>query len=435
MSVTSAVDEKVQVKVEKRGDAWVLLRNGEPYFVRGVGGKSQLDTLAHLGGNSIRTWGHDELNEREWSDGKTETLPDRAERFGLTIAAGFWMGHQRHGFDYTNEDAVKRQTDEAIAWVREWKDHPAILVWGVGNEVELAGDTDQAFKAINDLARAIKAEDPSRPTMTCIAGVWPDKAADFMRLCPDVDILGINAYGGLSQVPDELHRQKMTKPYIVTEYGPRGHWESPTTEWGVSYEQSSAQKAAHLHAGYMAAILEMPKQCLGGYAFVWGQKQERTGTWYGLLTSTGERVAATDTLSRFWRNAEPDNRAPLASAIDSELSGHRVEPGAVFEATAIVSDPDGDPLDIEWEVRAESNEQTIGGDAERVPALIEGCIVETDGHTATVRTPEKPGAYRLFMIARDGLGGAGTANTPFFVGGDDHSDEDHDDHEGHDHGG
>jgi len=37
------------------------------------------------------------------------------------------------------------------------------------------------------------------------------------------------------------------------------------------------------------------KLCLGSYVFFWGQKQERTPTWYGMFLKSGEETAAIDT--------------------------------------------------------------------------------------------------------------------------------------------
>ncbi len=66
-----------------------LVRNGQPYFVKGVGGHTHLEALAAAGGNSIRTWGTDGLDE----------ILDEAHRHGLTVTVGLWLGHERNGFD------------------------------------------------------------------------------------------------------------------------------------------------------------------------------------------------------------------------------------------------------------------------------------------------------------------------------------------------
>ena len=44
---------------------------------------------------------------------------------------------KRYGFDYDNESKVKAQLDYFTEVVKTYKDHPALLLWGVGNEVDL----------------------------------------------------------------------------------------------------------------------------------------------------------------------------------------------------------------------------------------------------------------------------------------------------------
>ena len=100
---------EVVIKKSKKG--WILLRSGEPYYVRGVGGQIQLQYLATNGGNSIRTWR---------TGPKTKELMDKADKLGLTVCLGLWMDHERHGFDYNNTDAVQRQFNTFKKYVEEF---------------------------------------------------------------------------------------------------------------------------------------------------------------------------------------------------------------------------------------------------------------------------------------------------------------------------
>lgn len=104
------------VTLQKTESGFQLLRNGAPYFIRGAGGDGDRALLAASGGNSIRTWGVDDAQR---------TLDD-AQAHGLTVALGFWMGHERHGFKYDDPRAVKEQLERARAAVLKFKDHPAL---------------------------------------------------------------------------------------------------------------------------------------------------------------------------------------------------------------------------------------------------------------------------------------------------------------------
>jgi len=86
---------------------------------------------------------------------------------------------------------------------------------------------------------------------------------------------------------------------------------------------------------------------------------------------------------------------------------------------ATYKDPEGDSLEYHWEVVGESDDRKAGGDAEKSPPAIPGCVSRTDdAGTATIRTPHTPGNYRLFVTVRDGHGSGCSDNWPFCVTAD-----------------
>ena len=325
------------------------------------------------------------------------------------------MGHPRHGFDYSDRDAVKRQREMVREAVRTYKDHPALLSWGVGNEVELMSDPDLVFPELNELAKIVKSIDPNHPTVVVIAGGEPEKIRSFIEHCPDVDLLGVNSYAAdIASVPGTLEASGYDGPYLVTEWGPRGHWQSPKTAWGAPLEQTSTEKAESFRMGYETAIASAPDRCLGSYVFLWGHKQEKTKTWYGMLLPTGETTQTLDTMTELWTGSPPAQRAPRIGEIRSPAAQGVVAPGEVFGASVRAGDPDGDTLGYQWVISNESQVISAGGDPERrlreYPEL-----TLTAGPRATFRAPSQPGEYRLFVTVRDGTGRAATANTPFKV--------------------
>ncbi len=401
------------VEVRKTAEGYQLLRDGSPYFVRGVGGDYDFTTLPKIGGNSFRTWGAEQLDEtRIGDDGVERPLLDHAHRLGLSVAAGYWMEHPRAGFDYTDAGAVRAQLDRLRAFVERHKDHPAILLWGLGNEVEIdVDDREVVFSALNDAAKLVKSIDPHHPTMIVLAGIGDDKGADAARWCPDVDIIGVNSYGGLKVLAQGVEAQGVDKPFIVAEYGPVGHWEMPTTPWGAEKEQTSTEKAEFILENYESTVAGSALS-LGGYAFKWGFKQERTATWFGMFLSDGTPLQSIETLQRLW-GVEPASSAPrLMDSIEVDFDPLGVGPGQEVRASIDAQDPDGDPLSFEWVIRAETTDRRAGGDREEAPPEIERFT--TDAGSATFRTPSSPGAYRVFVYVRDGTWAA-TANVPFLV--------------------
>jgi hypothetical protein len=84
--------------------------------------------------------------------------------------------------------------------------------------------------------------------MTVIAGATAAKARAVMTYYPNIDILGVNAYSGASGVGSTLEGLHWKKPFILTEFGPPGAWEVPTTRWHAPIEPSSRAKAGAYHA-------------------------------------------------------------------------------------------------------------------------------------------------------------------------------------------
>jgi len=402
------------VEVRKIGDHWVLLRDKEPYFVKGAGGSGNLKMLAKSGGNSIRTWGEGQLEPREMEDGSFRSILDYCHELGLTVCAGFWAEHPEHGFDYSDPEFIEMQREKARAFVRKWKHHPAILMWGVSNEVALVADPYTVFGEMNELAKIFKEEDPNRPTTVVIAGPWNNKVVAYAELCPDVDILGVNVYGGAPAVSQSLLTQGYDGPYMLTEYGARGHWETAITHWGAPIEQTSSEKAEHYRMSHDAGIADQPDRALGGYVFLWGQKQERTETWYGMFTKTGLAMEPVDVMTDIWGGTR-DNRCPAEIEFDFPAMSTSVRPGDTLTASATAVDPEGDELTYRWVLKEESTDrEKIGGAREKEPPVVATGFA-ISGDRVTFPAPTEPGAYRLFIFLDDGNGNTATANGPFRV--------------------
>jgi hypothetical protein len=399
----------VKVTVHQANGRYELLRGGQPYFVKGAGGSQYPERIAAYGGNSIRTWGTNEAPQ----------VLAAANQNHLTVMLGLDVARERHGFDYNDAAAVAAQLQKIKQEVLKYKADPAVLLWGIGNELNLDYTNPKVWDAVNDVARMIHETDPNHPTSTVLAGA-SKKEIEFVKTrCPAVDILSINTYAGLATLPQQVQAAGWTGPYLVTEWGPTGHWEGPQTSWKASVEETSSQKAAVYQSRYEASVVKDRVHCLGSYVFLWGQKQERTPTWYGLFTEDGQETEVMDVLQYEWSGHYPKNRAPhIASLLldnKAATAGVTLRPGQVCPVAAAVTDPERDPLTYQWELLPESTDLKQGGDRETRPAPLAGCLPTGVQGQTTLTAPTQPGAYRLFVYAHDGHGNVATGNVPFLV--------------------
>jgi len=405
---STAMADAVPVELQKTDSGWQLLRGGEPYFILGAGGDGSLEQLAAAGANSIRTWG-----------GDVGTLLDDAHALGMTVTVGIWLGHERHGFDYNDEEQISAQLEDAREMVLKYKDHPALLLWGIGNEMEgfEDGDNPVIWAAVNDVAAMVKELDPNHPTMTVTAFVHGERIDFLHNQSPAIDIHGVNAYGGAQVVPELLRDGGASKPFVLTEFGPPGSWEVATTAWGAPFELTSSEKAEFYRNTYERTIEGEPGFALGSYAFTWGSKMEATATWFGLFLDDGSRLAAVDALTELWSGSPPEDLAPTVGPL--EVDGQlQLDPGDELHVLASVADPEGGSTRVRWVLRAESGDYATGGDFRPSSPDIEDAIIEGRVDGAIVRMPEYPGAYRLFLYAHDTAGNAATANVPLLVNGE-----------------
>jgi len=207
------------------------------------------------------------------------------------------------------------------------------------------------------------------------------------------------------------------KPYMVTEWGPYGHWESPMTSWGVAIEATSKEKANFRDLAYKY-IREDNELCLGSYAFLWGYKQEQTPTWYGLFTKQKNATQSIDVLNAYWkgevRNTAPILHSFLLNNLDVKESV-KLKKGKNCTFTYKVNDEENDSLTYEFQLMPESRDKKAGGDFEKTPEPIPFIVVENLNDRLVIKAPKKSGPYRFFIYVRDSNKNVATANIPFYV--------------------
>jgi hypothetical protein len=399
-----------RVELRQDGGQWQLFVNHKPFYIKGAGlDAGHVADLAKAGGNSLRNWSADH--------GKA--ILDEAAAHGLYVTMGLDVARERHGFNYSDPAVVAAQLARLQGQVLALKDHPALLMWDIGNELNLNATNPKVWDAVNDISKMIHRLDPNHLTTTSLAGANKGVVAEIKARAPDLDLLCFQSYADIVNLPRELRECEWTGPYVVTEWGATGHWECGKTAWGAPIEDNSSRKADLYMTRYKTAIAADSKKCLGSYVFLWGQKEERTPTWYGMFLSDGQATETIDVMQYLWTGDWPGARCPRLDGLwlagQTAPENVRLTPTHSYTARVQAHSSAHTPLSYTWEIVQETSAHSVGGDYEPAPVRMPGLIAEGAGAEAHLRAPAEPGAYRLLVYVSDQHGKAAYANIPFYV--------------------
>ena len=407
-SYSSVFSQPAKVTISKSELGFELLRNNVPYYIKGAGAKNNFKKVKQSGGNSIRIWST-----------KRSELLDSALKYDLSVCLGIWVAQQRHGFDYNDVYKVKNQIELIKKSILKLKDHPSLLVWGIGNEVDLKYSNFKVWETIEEIAKFIKKVDPNHPTMTVIAGLDPSKVFMIKKYCPSIDILGINTYGSIVNASLNIRRYGWEKPYIVTEWGVNGPFEAKVNSLGAKIEPTNGIKAKQRLNRYKNFIEKDKEKCLGSYCFLWGQKQESTSTWHGMYLSNGHPTEAVDVMQYCWMGEWPAKRAP--SLMQIKLNGDNLKKNHVFiKNEEVILDfiyerNNNDSLYFDFQLYPETFSTKGGGDFQKSPDKLKFEIVKQSENSLSFKVPNKKGFYRIFVFIRNEINQTSVANIPFKV--------------------
>jgi hypothetical protein len=400
-----------KVTIKKEGSVYIMEVNGKPFYAKGAGIEfGNIEALKKHGGNCFRTWRTQNSKE------DAVAVLDSAQKLGLMVLMGLEVGHERHGFDYDDTVWVRQQYNYLKGEVERLKNHPALLGWAIGNELNLNSEKLKAFDAVNDISKMIHQIDPNHPTTTTLAGIGKREVDYIRQHCSDIDFISVQFYGDIINLQQRIKDSGWDGPYMVTEWGATGHWEVAKTDWGASIENTSTEKARDFVNRYEKAIKPDSARCLGSFVFLWGQKQEKTPTWYGMFLESGEETETVDAMHYVWNNKWPENRCPYIHAFTlnkkTAYDNIKVKRNSTLIAEVESGDYDKDTLKYRWEIIPESTDLGVGGDFESRP---ESLLTARGGPSIQLIANQMPGAYRLYVYIFDGKEHAATANIPFYI--------------------
>ena len=404
-----------QTSVAKKGNEWQLLVDGKPFDIKGATFQFVDDVenydkyfkdLQFLGVNSIRTW----------ATGKnTKALLDAAHKYDIKVMAGIWMRHGRPGmedddqFNYLEDkEGMQAQYDNAISFVKEHKDHPAILTWGIGNEVYLNIATDPEKEAYSKLLEKICAEikkiDPNHPITSVEA--WTFGLEWWQKHVPSIDIYGLNSYGfGVSLLQGELDKRNIDKPYLISEFGVTGEWDIQQKVNGIKVEPSDQQKYDAISKGYSEWIANKPNN-LGLYVFHYGNDDSHLAPWLLMFYDEQTRPQYWAT-RKAYTGKDPVNDVPEISTF--ELKGSEAKSKTWIPVLLEGSDKENDELEVSFHY----NQRT--GSRKRRDQILPLNHRGDLKNGFEIQLPEVDGSTKIYVNVKDSYNNVGISSTGYIV--------------------
>ncbi|WP_299521248.1 glycoside hydrolase family 2 TIM barrel-domain containing protein [Winogradskyella sp.] len=405
-----------QTSVEKIDNQWVLKVDGAPFDIKGAtfGYDKDVDNydtyfkdLQFLGVNAIRTWATGE---------NTPQLLDAAERHGIKVMVGIWMRHGRPGmedddhFDYLIDiEGMEVMYDNAIETVEKYKNHPAVLTWGIGNEVYLNMATDEEklaySKLLERICSKIKQLDPNHPITSVEA--WTFGLDWWEDHVPSIDIYGLNSYGpGAGFLQDELDKRNINKPYIITEFGVTGEWDAQADKNGVKIEPSDNEKYNAIVKGYKEWIVNKPS-CLGVYVFHYNSSNDFISTWLFTHVTNLKRP-------QYWAIREaftgkkPNNKVPEIETFS--LPDSQYKSGIWIPVNLKVNDPENERLKVSFHYNQREGSRKRRNQIN--PLNFRGNLSEG----FEIELPKEHGVIKVYTYVEDGVkSNLGIASTSIMV--------------------
>ncbi|MFQ5502519.1 MAG: LamG-like jellyroll fold domain-containing protein [Phycisphaerae bacterium] len=166
---------------------------------------------------------------RTWTQPPDTTLLDACYNGGVDpiyVIVGFWVP-QNPGINYADPGTIAAIQSDFSALVNQFKDHPAVLAWGIGNENNLVygGNLTDWYTLANSLADiAYGIEGTSyHPSLIVNGGMRQFGNVDLMSddaSLGSVDMWGHNAYPGEDfHCYFDYYGRLSAKPLVLTEYG------------------------------------------------------------------------------------------------------------------------------------------------------------------------------------------------------------------------
>ena len=404
-----------KVEIKKENGVYRLYKNGSPFLIKGAVGHTNLAELVACGGNTISTW----------DTTMVETILNEAQKYNISVVVGLDIPSGDVLQFYDDEKKVEELFKAHQASVRRFKNHPALLYWGLGNELIMpfSSNSGKFYKTYNRLLKMIHTEDPDHPVTTTLINLQKGSILNINWKIRELDFISINTYNKLKNIKQELKKLSLlwNGPYMISDWSPNGGWESENTVWQAPIENTSTKKAEEYFRFYKDFMPKSDPRFLGSLAFYWGSRQEYTHSWYSVFNEDGSPTEIMEALNDAWKDTVTNHSSVKVKYMLIDNHGARdnilLSPGSKHEVSLLLHEKQSpDSLRYSWEILKE--DWLYWGrtwNNFKKPVVLQGLISDSAAQKTSFICPSKEGAYRIFITAYNSKGFCATANTPFYV--------------------
>lgn len=335
-----------------------ILVNGQPFTIQGVGYaptpigadpefgnpngdnfsaassalyQRDLPLLRAMGTNTVRLWG--------WEIDRDHTaFLDAAYNQGVQpiyVIATYWVNA---GLDLNDPGVRSQQIANFRQMVANHKDHPAILMWMIGNELNapwMYNNSDALFSLINEMALAAHQEEGAsyHPVTTPLADVnLISTISQRNSAMTNLDVWSVQVYRGntFGALFDD-YAAASSKPLLISEYGIDAYDDQNHAE----YEQNGAPRQAEYAADLWGEIEAHASVCSGGSIMAYSDEWWKGK--YGQTDHTGcpDTNAAAHSACGYAASSHPDGYANeewwgIVRPVKNGSNPDRMQPRAAY---------------------------------------------------------------------------------------------------------
>jgi len=316
------------------------------FRIRGLCSGTRLADAVARGANAVRTYSTPSRAEL-----------DRLQAAGVRVIPGVWLPHEaanqaREGGTWHHSYPARgeQMLAEFASALDRVGDHPAILMWTLGNEVRLE---PHYLRHVERMSRLVHERFPRIATSLTIVNAPADSLRLIGEHAPDIDVIGVNAYGqGAIGTAIESLENHWDGGFYFSEFNATGPWWGPQASWGPRFEPSGRQKAEEIAKAWER--ITAARRCVGGCLFQWGRWEAERITYFSALLPAdpfAERPAepdlrftpVADAIAGQWAGRLPARLAPVLERVEIDGIGQRdivVAPGMALRCTAEATDAD-----------------------------------------------------------------------------------------------